>query len=274
MREIVTRGGEELVVQRDYDSDDFKAGYRDGKNRTDASAGSRTGEAQVDYNEGYQKGSYEADQAEAGAAQAAKVQRLDTNLENWLKEGNYAEAAVNLNEFSPDDIRERLKHHPEAVASLHEAAVGDHRLGPDSNAATLTAAAPQSSNAAPDESGKKLEEQSSGAAPQESGKKLEEQSSGAEPQDAGKAEEQGSGAASKESGEKPKEPTPTEEDIEDAEALKNAVELALEHSEGGGPLAAVELIVYLTRLAAEPKMKEVDEKLGQYGGTSRPGGAP
>ena len=127
-----------MVVQRDYDSEDFKAGYRAGKNRVEASPGTRTGEASVDYNEGYEKGKFEADKADAQAAQEQRVKDLDRNFEGWLLEGNYPQAAEALNAFSPDDIRVRLKRHPESVASLHSGALANPRLGPGSNAATLT----------------------------------------------------------------------------------------------------------------------------------------
>ncbi len=144
--EVLSLQPASLVVQRAYDSEDFKAGYKAAQDRVEEYPGNRTGEAADDYHEGYQKGAYELGMSEAAAAQAEKVKRLDTNFEAWLAEGNYAEAAVNLNEFSPDDIRARIRRHPEAVAKLHSAAVGDRRLGPDSNAAIY--AVPEESKAA------------------------------------------------------------------------------------------------------------------------------
>ena len=114
----------------------------------------RDGDAQTDYNEGYAKGHYEFSQQTSspptpaatstepspeGGASADRTAELDQQFKGWVAEGNWPLAAEVLNGFNSDDIHARLAGlTPDQISSLHQGALENPRLGPQSQVAMLS----------------------------------------------------------------------------------------------------------------------------------------
>jgi Domain of unknown function (DUF4157)/Novel toxin 16 len=155
------------VIQRDADSDDYKQGYQDGLNGGESQPGPRDGDALADYNAGYAKGHDEFSQqtSSAGApgpeatpatsppvAAAAEAPTtsdsgtggdrsayLDQQFKGWVAEGNWPLAAEALNGFNSDDIKARLAGlTQDQITNLHQGALDNPRVGPQSQLAQLT----------------------------------------------------------------------------------------------------------------------------------------
>jgi Domain of unknown function (DUF4157) len=144
------------ALQRAEGSGAYLQGYRDGLNGNPPIPGPLDEDALVDYNEGYAKGHYEFTQTSSpasGAATAGTQQErpasmsvaertayLDQQYNNWLLEQNWAQAAESLNGFSKPDIEKRLSwRSPYEIEMLHQGAVNNPRVGPQSNVAIMTA---------------------------------------------------------------------------------------------------------------------------------------
>ena len=136
---------------------DYNQGYRDGLSGDDAHPGPRDGDAMAEYQEGYDKGHYEFAKKQPGArvpsangTQAAPAAppagndpaaRLDEQYRGWLAERNWEQAAELLNGFNRNDITKRLAElQPDQVASIHQGALDNPRVGPQSQLALMTGA--------------------------------------------------------------------------------------------------------------------------------------
>ncbi len=76
---------------------------------------------------------------DSNVAQVTRWASLDVNYRENLGAGEFGEAAKNLNGFSPDDIKARLrKLNRGQIQSLHDGAVKNPDVGPDSNVAQIT----------------------------------------------------------------------------------------------------------------------------------------
>ena len=85
--------------------------------------------------------------ARLAQAKSGLVQRdadsLDQDYNAALQSGNWQDAAEKLNGFNKEDIQSRLSQlTPDQVAKLHQGALDNPRVGPDSQVAQLTAATP------------------------------------------------------------------------------------------------------------------------------------
>jgi Domain of unknown function (DUF4157) len=85
--------------------------------------------------------------ARLAQVKSAMVQRdadtLDQDYNTALQSGNWQDAAEKLNGFNKQDIQSRLSQlTPDQVAKLHQGALNNPRVGPDSQVAQLTAATP------------------------------------------------------------------------------------------------------------------------------------
>ena len=82
----------------------------------------------------------DADKAAAEAARVARlVQEYDAELTKARASGDWKTVAEKLNGFTPEDIETRLALlTPAEVKSMHDGAVANPAVGPNSNAATLT----------------------------------------------------------------------------------------------------------------------------------------
>ncbi len=77
---------------------------------------------------------------DSNAAKATHWAFLDMNFHENVDSGHWSEAAKYLNGFSRSDIRTRLKGlNTDQIQALHDSAVGNPDIGPDSNVALLTA---------------------------------------------------------------------------------------------------------------------------------------
>jgi hypothetical protein len=136
-------------------SADYQQGYKDGVSGGDAQPVPRDGDALTDYNEGYAKGHHEFTQQSSsaagpvaasaptapGAADADKAADLDRQFKGWEAERNWPLAAEVLNAFNYDDLHARLTAPDmtqDEIASLHQGALDNPRLGRDSQIALLT----------------------------------------------------------------------------------------------------------------------------------------
>lgn len=147
------------VLQRAEGSGAYLQGYWDGLNGGPPVPGPIDEDATIDYNEGYAKGHYEFTQTSSpvsgtatGGSQeerpapmsvAERTAYLDQQYNSWLLEQNWEQAAESLNGFSKPDIEKRLerlaRRSPGAIKTLHEGAVNNPRVGPQSNVAIMTA---------------------------------------------------------------------------------------------------------------------------------------
>lgn len=140
------------TVQRDAGSDDYRQGYQDGLNGDVSLAGPRTPDALADYDEGYAKGHYEfSQQSSSGSTQEPNSSQgapsaagdgathLEEQYRSWLAEHNWPQVAESLNGFNSADIQKRLADlTPEDVANIHQGALDNPRVGPESQVALMT----------------------------------------------------------------------------------------------------------------------------------------
>jgi hypothetical protein len=77
-----------------------------------------------------------------------RTAQLDLEYKGWLAEHNLPMAAEVLNGFNRGDIEARIAHFtPDEVTALHEAALANERLGPQSQIALITGSAAASTGA-------------------------------------------------------------------------------------------------------------------------------
>jgi hypothetical protein len=125
----------------------YKQGYDDAKNgRPPQAPGDLSEGAVADYNAGYAQGGAPSPAATAtptpseGGAGTERAAYLDQQFKGWFAEGNWPLAAEALNGFDHDDIQTRLAGlSQDPIANLHQGALDNPRVGPQSQVALLTA---------------------------------------------------------------------------------------------------------------------------------------
>ena len=118
-------------------ADAWQAGYNDGLAQPDAQLTAPSPlapDAQAVYAEGVLAG-----QGVAHGTQANPTQTLDDRYGQAVNDHDWEAAAEALNGFSQSDIKQRLSQlSSDEIASLHEGALNNPRVGPDSQVAKMT----------------------------------------------------------------------------------------------------------------------------------------
>lgn len=84
-----------------------------------------------------------ASTSDVTAPTAGPPLQLVQSFQGWVAEGNWPEAAEALNAFNETDIRHLISDWPEyKIASIHQGALVNERVGPQSQVALLTATGP------------------------------------------------------------------------------------------------------------------------------------
>jgi hypothetical protein len=124
-------------------SPDYQQGYQDGLSGGKANALPRAGDALDQYDQGYAQGHDEFSRKSSSDpgpnSSEGPPLSLDQKYRAAVQNEDWQQAAEFLNGFSREDIQSRLSElTPDMVASIHQGALDNPRVGPNSQVAQMT----------------------------------------------------------------------------------------------------------------------------------------
>lgn len=144
----VAAAGNNMGSTPDTSSADYQQGYQDGLNGGDANPSPRAGDALENYTQGYAAGHAEFSRKSLSDpvpnspgpnSSDGPDLTLDQKYRAALNNEDWQQAAEFLNQFSREDIQSRLSElTPDMVASIHQGALDNPRVGPNSLVAQMT----------------------------------------------------------------------------------------------------------------------------------------